>query len=367
MKESANSIEDSYVGTRPLKVFISHKWEDEVHGRWLDKFATDLRKANIEAILDKWIVRLGDSFTDYMTSKINEADVVLFIMTPASVAAVEAPKGEGGAVKFEMQMATARRAAGECMRLIGIYRAGDKTPAHLRDHRYADFRDDSKYAENLKKLVDDLMCRTPIPPVVSGELARIQQDIEELQKRAGIALTDTINFLNELAAESISLSDAQTKAQEFFKSYRFRGDSQFTVIDSKRYIIFHDDEAVTDHYYSEFLPAFNRILEELVTGNEKGVIRWIDSLSSDYHFIDETLNIPHPSGSAWKIEDADRIRLNTAPFSYFEPWDWYILVEAHKELSGLQISGAESLIADFRQQGWLVVEPPYTISKWGSD
>ena len=119
---------------RPLKVFISYKWEDEVHNKWVEKFATDLRAAGIDAKLDKWEVRLGDSFTDYMTSKITEADVVLFIMTTQSVAAAEAQKGSGGAVKFEIQIATSRRIAGENMRLIGVYREGIQTPGHVRDH-----------------------------------------------------------------------------------------------------------------------------------------------------------------------------------------------------------------------------------------
>jgi hypothetical protein len=157
----------SLESTRPLKAFISYKWEDVAHNQWVEKFAADLRKAGIESILDRWEVRFGDSFTDYMTSKIRQADVVLFIMTTQSVAAVEAPRGEGGAVKFELQMATARRTAGENMRLIGIYRQGEKTAAHLRDHRYADFRDDSQYESRFKELTDDLLGITRAPSVRS--------------------------------------------------------------------------------------------------------------------------------------------------------------------------------------------------------
>jgi hypothetical protein len=77
----------------PLKVFISYESEDEAHNRWVERFATDLRAAGIDATLDTWDVRFGDSFTDYMTSKIKKADVVLFIMTTRSVAAAEAPQG----------------------------------------------------------------------------------------------------------------------------------------------------------------------------------------------------------------------------------------------------------------------------------
>lgn len=149
---------------KPLKAFISYKWEDDAHNSWVKKFASDLRAAGVDAILDRWEVRLGDSFTDYMTSRIAEADVILFVMTSRSVAAAEA-QGQGGAVKFEMQMATSRRIAGEKMRLIGIYREGDKTVAHLRDHRYADFRDDAQYRARLQELLDDLLEADGPPPL----------------------------------------------------------------------------------------------------------------------------------------------------------------------------------------------------------
>ena len=150
---------------RSLKAFISYKWDDDARNKWVEEFATDLRANGIDSILDRWEVRYGDSFTDYMTSKINDADVFLFIMTTRSVTAAEAPRDEGGAVKFEMQMATARRIAGENMRLIGIYREGSGGVAHLRDHRYADFRDDSQYESRFKELVDDLLGVDKRPPL----------------------------------------------------------------------------------------------------------------------------------------------------------------------------------------------------------
>ncbi|GJM34235.1 MAG: hypothetical protein DHS20C18_32360 [Saprospiraceae bacterium] len=151
-----------------MKVFISYKWEDDAQNMWVENLAKDLRIAGIDALLDKWEVSFGDSFTDYMTSKINEANAVLFIITPASVKAVEAPENEGGAVKFEMQMATARKISGEKMRLIGIYRSGDKPPHHLRDRRYSDFRDDSKYFKNLHELIDDLNGKIKAYPLGGG-------------------------------------------------------------------------------------------------------------------------------------------------------------------------------------------------------
>jgi DNA-binding response OmpR family regulator len=161
-KNTAGTLDNS----RNPKVFISYKWEGDDHNDWVMKIAVDLRSAGIEASLDRWEVRLGDSFTEYMTSKISEADVILFIMTTASVAAIEASGGKGGAVKFEMQLATSRRIAGESLRIIPIYREGNNTAAHVRDHRYADFRDDLKYEQTIQMLVADLLGTGPSPPPI---------------------------------------------------------------------------------------------------------------------------------------------------------------------------------------------------------
>lgn len=188
----------------PLKVFISYKWEDDAHNKWVEKFATDLRTAGIDAKLDKWEVRFGDSFTDYMTSKIAEADVVLFIMSSRSVAAAEAPRGEGGAVKFEMQMATSRRIAGEKMRLIGIYREGNQTAAHLRDHRYADFRDDTQYLSSLQELIDDLLGKEKRPPL--GDTGDSNLSQHNLGKIVSLLNEEKRAFSTEEIAERLGIN-----------------------------------------------------------------------------------------------------------------------------------------------------------------
>lgn len=159
--------DDSAEQPRPLKVFVSYKWESGAHVAWVRTLAADIRSRGIEAILDQWEVRLGDSFTDYMQQRIAEADVMLFVITPGAVAAAEAPHGKGGAVKFEVQMMNARRLA-EGTRIIGAYRAGERPPHYLRDHRYIDFRDDRAYEESLQTLVNDLLGVTRPPPVTAA-------------------------------------------------------------------------------------------------------------------------------------------------------------------------------------------------------
>lgn len=169
LKKFARALPDDATERRAaLSAFVSYKWESGKHVAWVRSLAADLRAHGIDAILDQWEVRLGESFTDYMQERISTADVILFVITPGAVKAAEAPQGEGGALKFEVQMMNARRMA-EGTRIIGIYRSGERPPHYLRDHRYVDFRDDRKYEESLRLLVDDLLDRSGPPPVIAAQ------------------------------------------------------------------------------------------------------------------------------------------------------------------------------------------------------
>ncbi|TAI60398.1 toll/interleukin-1 receptor domain-containing protein [Bradyrhizobium sp. Leo170] len=157
LKAFARSLpNDAALDEKSVRVFVSYKWESETHSSWVKNLATALRARGIEAILDQWEVKLGESFTDYMQEHISTADVILFVITQKAVEAAEAPKGKGGALKFEVQMMNARRMA-EGTRIIGVYRSGDRPPHYLRDHRYVDFRDDAEFERSLQILVDDIL------------------------------------------------------------------------------------------------------------------------------------------------------------------------------------------------------------------
>jgi hypothetical protein len=163
LKSFAKSLpDDAPLDRKLVRVFVSYKWESKQHSSWVENFATGLRARGIEALLDQWEVKLGESFTDYMQEHISTADIILFVITPKAVEAAEAPKGKGGALKFEVQMMNARRIA-EGTRIIGVYRAGDRPPHYLRDHRYVDFRDDAEFESSLQILVDDILGRSGPP------------------------------------------------------------------------------------------------------------------------------------------------------------------------------------------------------------
>ena len=178
-----------------------------------------------------------------------------------------------------------------------------------------------------------------------------------VEKRATVALLDAIKYFNELDEKYRILKwKAKSRALEYINGYRLRFDGQFNIIDSNRHIVFHDVKPAIGHPYKQFLPEFDKIFEHNVIRKRRGTLKWIDFLSSDYLLIDEAFY----SGSR-KI---DWIRFNVAPFSYFAPWDWYILVEAHNEIHGFEISKIQTSIENFRRQGWLIMEIPYYLLEW---
>ena len=147
-----------------VKAYVAYKWESGEHVSWVRRFAADLRAEGVEAILDQWDVRYGESFTTFMQRRISEADVILFVITPGAVAAAESVDGQGGALQFEVQMMNARRIA-DGVRIIGVYRSGDRPPHYLRDHRYVDFREDREYLTSIASLANDLLGRWEAPPL----------------------------------------------------------------------------------------------------------------------------------------------------------------------------------------------------------
>lgn len=169
-------------------------------------------------------------------------------------------------------------------------------------------------------------------------------------KRAEIALLSAITYcFQAYHAESsgaLTRKEAQQKAIGRLKNYHFRFDGQFTIFNSKRVTVFHDYRHMIGRPFHftdvDFDPVFRAFSEK-----SGGVVKWIDQLSSDYLLIDDTFFS--------RVGGEEHVRFNIAPFSYFEPWDWYILVEAHNEIHGLDKSAVNEIFESFTDKGWLVV------------
>jgi hypothetical protein len=149
----------------PIKAFLSYKWESDEVKAWVLRFATDLRILGIDVLLDEWEVGFGDSFIDYMSSGLQQANVVLLVVTPASVRSIEATQEKGGALKFEAKLALARQIAGGEFKIVPVFLKGKRIPFSLQGSRYADFRNEKSYQKSLITLVNDLKGNRGKPPI----------------------------------------------------------------------------------------------------------------------------------------------------------------------------------------------------------
>ncbi len=152
---------------RRKRVFISYKYEDPVHNKWVERLYTDLRtQYAIDATIDKFGVPPGGSLSRFMSEGIRKADYAILVITPSTRKAIDA--GKGG-VAFETQIINARRISTRHMNfLIPILRSGSKMPGGLSDDKYIDFRSDKDYEDRLKELALWILGQIEPPPCVSA-------------------------------------------------------------------------------------------------------------------------------------------------------------------------------------------------------
>ncbi|MDB6118056.1 MAG: repeat-containing protein [Verrucomicrobiaceae bacterium] len=154
--------------------FISYAWGVPEHERWVEKqLATDLQKAGLKVLLDKWENhRIGSSIARFV-ELIEECDLMVVVGTPLyrqKAKNVVSPKGS--VVAAEWDMAGIRLLSTEAAKqtVLPVLREGDGAkafPPLLRGRFYADFRDDKTYFLTVFDLILSLYNIAPNHPAVA--------------------------------------------------------------------------------------------------------------------------------------------------------------------------------------------------------
>lgn len=66
----------------PVRVFISYAWEDDNYRDWVAQLAAQLREDGVDARLDRWHVKKGQTIPEFMNSEVRQADKVLVLCSP---------------------------------------------------------------------------------------------------------------------------------------------------------------------------------------------------------------------------------------------------------------------------------------------
>ena len=155
------------------RVFISYSWESEGHKAWVRFLAEQLRGYRIDARLDQWYVKTGDSFTQFMELEVEAADYVIAVCTPVFASKSNA---RSGGVGYEQQIVTAKVVKGaERSKFLPILRLGEldgencAIPTHFLGTAVIDFRDESKFEQSIEELLRTIYKKPKFGPPPMGE------------------------------------------------------------------------------------------------------------------------------------------------------------------------------------------------------
>jgi hypothetical protein len=142
------------------RVFISHASEDKE--RFVIPFATALRALGIDAWVDRWEMKIGDSLVDKIFEEgLKDTDVVIIVLSPTSIVKPWVREELNAAVVSRIQNGT---------RIVPLVLDACEVPGALRHILWHAISDPSSFGEDLNKVADVILGRSSKPPLGSAPL-----------------------------------------------------------------------------------------------------------------------------------------------------------------------------------------------------
>jgi len=126
-------------------VFLSHNSVDKPFVRQL---ACDLENQGVSCWLDEAEIKVGESLIEKIRAGIDSMEYMAVVLSPDSVASPW--------VQREVDVAMTQEIHGKRVRVLPILYRRCEMPGFLLGKKYADFTEQSQYAEALAKLVQDM-------------------------------------------------------------------------------------------------------------------------------------------------------------------------------------------------------------------
>ncbi len=176
----------AYVTEQKIKApecFISYAWGEREHERWVEKsLATDLRKAGIDVVLDRWEnSRIGSSIPRFV-ERVEECEQVVVVGTPLyrrKAKNLASERGSVAAAEWDLmgiRMLGTESAKRTVFPVLLTGEEADSFPPLLRGRVYADFRDEQSYFLTAFDLVLSLYDIKPNDPAVADLWESLMRD-----------------------------------------------------------------------------------------------------------------------------------------------------------------------------------------------
>lgn len=169
--------------------FVSYAWGVPEHSRWVRKLSDDLRRADIDAVLDQWDnPAIGASVSRFI-SRIEQSNFVIVVGTPSYRQKYENKLSQyGSVVAAEVDLINVRLMGTEAHKasILPLLLAGEKRtsfPPLLHGRVYGDFTHEEYYFVALFDLVLTLY-RIPFSdPVVRDLREKLQEEVQAFTTR----------------------------------------------------------------------------------------------------------------------------------------------------------------------------------------
>ncbi len=160
------------------KVFISHASEDKE--RFVTKFATKLRKKAVDAWLDQWEIKPGDSLIDKIFEEgIKDCEVFVIILSEKSI--------NKKWVKEELNLGTIQRIEKNTKIIPILIDKNIEVPTSLRHLVWQRIDDLDNYEDEFNKILKSIYDISEKPPL--GEKPKYSIEINTIE---GLTKTDSI-------------------------------------------------------------------------------------------------------------------------------------------------------------------------------
>jgi hypothetical protein len=161
-------------------IFLSHSHNDKAFAR---RLARDLKRTGARVWIDEAELKIGDSLIEKIREGIDKMEYLGVILSSNSV--------NSSWVRREVDIAMNQEINGKRVKVLPFRIDDSDLPGFLEGKLYADFRDSSRYNEELRKVLNRLGLETTPPPTDSRNLftmlsAAIAAADEDLLRRATI-------------------------------------------------------------------------------------------------------------------------------------------------------------------------------------
>jgi len=181
-------IRDRNDTTKPT-CFVSYAWGNSEHKRWVQNLANDLRKADMNIVLDQWDNPAIGANIPRFISRIEESDFILVVGTPSYRQKYENQVSQhGSVVAAEVDLIDVRLTGTEVQKasVLPVLLAGEKRtsfPPLLQRRVHSDFTREEYYFVTLFDLVLTLYHIRFDDPIVQDLRAKLGEEAEALDAR----------------------------------------------------------------------------------------------------------------------------------------------------------------------------------------